>query len=63
MWVNVGIPGNTPWVWRQDTPNQGRAICPATGLTLLVIWDEEGIVYGHWRLRGEVAALGEVAVG
>jgi hypothetical protein len=47
----------------EDSPNQGRAICPRTGLGLLVIWDEEGVVYCHWRLRGVVTqTLVEVAV-
>jgi hypothetical protein len=46
---------NSAWRWVQDGPNQGRAICPTTGLALLVVWDDEvGIVYAHWRIRGQV---------
>lgn len=45
---------NNTWKWIQDTPTQGRAMCQALGISLLLVWDDEGIVYGHWRVRGDV---------
>lgn len=45
---------NNTWKWIQDTPTQGRAICQALGISLLLVWDDGGIVYGHWRVRGDV---------